>query len=105
MVETLSGERMRYDELPCRARELIDAIREHHKMNNVGRPRNGFHTNGNSSELKSKYSELIELMRDAKPEGVTHFRIARSGDVVFVHNSRLYGQSFKRLWSLHLPLC
>ncbi len=101
MVETSGGDRMRFDDLPCRARELISDIQEHHKINNREEEKEG-----QNAHVRQKYAELIELVREHRiPDGVTHFKITRSGDVVFVNNSTRFGQAFKRLWSLHLPLC
>ncbi len=104
MVETSCGARMRFDDLPCRARELISDIRYHHSNKDS---ENG--GNIQNTSLRQKYAELIELIADCgsskKPEGVTHFKITKSGDVVFINNSSRFGQAFKRLWSLHLPIC
>lgn len=106
MVEAPGGARINYDQLPSRAQALITEIREHHKKNKLEKLRNRFEECREiKHNLRPKYAELIELVREAKPNGVTHFRLSRGGDVVFINNRQFYGQTFKRLWSLHLPLC
>ncbi len=105
MVET-SRERVSFDDLPSKARELIGEIREHHKLNRLQQLRNKLEECRDIKQaLRSKYAELIELVAENKPEGVTHFRLSASGDVVFLNNNQFYGQTFKRLSNLHLPLC
>ncbi len=105
MVET-SRERVSFEDLPFKARELIGEIREGHKLNRLEKLRNRLdERSGIKQALRDKYAELIELVAENKPEGVTHFRLSRSGDVVFLNNGQFYGQTFKRLSNLHLPLC
>ncbi len=107
MVETPANSRMRYDELPCRVQAIIKGIHEQHRLSKqeklLSRREKSLEV---KNSLREQYAKLIEEMRDFKPtENVTHFRLSKTGDVVFVTNSKLYGQSFKRLWNLHLPLC
>ena len=99
-------ERVSFSNLPSKARELIDEIREHHKQNKLQKLQSKWNECRDIKQsLRSKYAELIDLMTDAKPQGVTHFRLSPSGDVVFLNNNQFYGQTFKRLSNLHLPLC
>lgn len=101
-----SVSRVDFDELPGKARELVSDIVLNHRLNKREKLRNRFEQCREiKDQLKHKYNELMELLRDSKPQGVTHFRLSRSGDVVFINNSQLYGKSFKRLTRLHLPLC
>ncbi len=105
MVET-GRERLSFEDLPFKAKELIGEIREHHKLNKLQQLRNRLdECRGIKQSLRSKYAELIELMAENKPEGVTHFRLSNTGDLVFINNNQFYGQTFKRLASLYLPLC
>ncbi len=106
MVESPLVERVPSDQLSSKARELISDIRENHRLNKMEKLRNRLtECREIKEQLRQKYVELIDLLRDSKPNSATHFRISRSGDVVFVNSGHYYGQAFKRLWSLHLPLC
>ncbi|MBI4406696.1 hypothetical protein HY571_02170 [Candidatus Micrarchaeota archaeon] len=97
---------MNFEELPGRAKELVSDIVSNHRLNKREKLRNRLEQCREIKDnLKHKYCELMELLRDSKPQGVTHFRLSRSGDVVFINNSQLFGKSFKRLTRLHLPLC
>jgi len=99
-------ERIRYGELPGRVRELVDDIRHGHRLNKLGKQGNRpIKAEGIKDELRGKYATLIEAVSEAfRSQGATHFRISRNGDVVFIDDQNHYGQTFKRLWSLNLPM-
>lgn len=102
----LCGERLRHEELSSSAQAIIKEIQEHHKQNKMQKLQSKWEECRDIKQaLRQKYVDLIELVREVKPECATHFRLSRKGDVVFINNNQLYGQTFKRLWSLHLPLC
>mgnify|MGYP001614585124 FL=1 len=99
-------EQVKNEALPNGARTLIREIQEHHRDNKVQKLQSNWDESREIKEaMREKYADLIEVVRELKPQFATHFRLSRSGDVVFIANNQNYGQTFKRLWSLHLPLC
>ncbi|MFH0713847.1 MAG: hypothetical protein V1931_04710 [Candidatus Micrarchaeota archaeon] len=107
MIETPCRDKLRFEDLPCRARELINAIHEHHKQNKRGDKlwNNDAVGETHVETMRPKYAELTEIMRDYSPGFATHFKLLQTGDVIFITSQNKYGQTFKRLWNLHLPLC
>lgn len=101
------SKRVKYSDLPLAVQNLIDDIRHGHRANKREKLTSQNNSQGVKTALREKYAALIEKIGDClqpTSQGYTHFRITRGGDVVFVQNNTHYGQAFKRLWSLHLPL-